>query len=198
MLSLEEKVQTLWSAFPDLPLQLGAFSVYLPQPQQHQLRQAIKWWVTVLISPSAQFWLDYIEQQTHFTMSALGGLSLSPAPGTVSLYGTSSHPDLQTMGPPHTPKQLRQWLCLFHQGPSAPQLHVRDTTHFFLRRMTTEKALTGRKGGWHHTPGNVCMTDTGHPKLALCDNLGGGERGGRGLRMEVIAVCLWPVHADVR
>lgn len=31
----------------------------------------------------------------------------------------------------------------------------------------------GRKGGWRHAPGNVRMTDSGHPKLALCDNLGG-------------------------
>ena len=49
--------------------------MYLPQPQQHQLRQAINRWVTVLISPSTRFWLDYIEQQTRFTMSALGGSS---------------------------------------------------------------------------------------------------------------------------
>ena len=43
--------------------------------------------------------------------------------------------------------------------------------------MTTEKALLGRKGGWRHASGNVRMTDAGHPKLVLCDNLGVGWGG---------------------
>ena len=177
MLSLEEKAPTPWSVFPDLPLQPGSFSVYLPQPQQHQLRQAIKWWVTVLISPSTWFWLDYIEQQTRFTTSALGGCS----PQHLVQFPSTGPVRIQIRRPcaHHTHTSSSDKGCVCFPGPSVPQLHGRDATHFFLRRMTTEKALMGRKGGWRHAPGNVRMTDTGHPKLALCDNLGGEGVGGQ-------------------